>query len=307
MNDRYFAANRFFRQKFGQKIRKISLNAGFSCPNRDGTLDREGCVFCDGYGSGPLLRNPPPIDAQIESYIRSHPGAAFVAYFQAFSNTYAPPDILRARYAQALCFPQVKGVFIGTRPDCIHKDVLQVLTELSAQTYVCVELGLQSIHETSLNYLNRHHGLEAFQSAFQALKDCGLDVVVHLILGIPGESREMMLATIQEMNRIKPRGIKLHMLHVLRRTRLESLYLSGVVPLFSREQYISLVVDMLEYLDPDIVVHRLTGERNRELFVAPDWALDKAATLNRIRQVMCERDTWQGKRLGAPGPAQSCP
>ena len=210
----------------------------------------------------------------------------------------------RQLYFLPLRFPGIKGIFIGTRPDCVNIDVLQVLSELSEQTYVCVELGLQSIHEASLSYLNRHHGPEKFYQAFAALKNCGLDILVHLILGIPGESRDMMLSTILEMNRIKPRGIKLHMLHVLRRTRLESLYLQGKVPLFTQEEYITLVVDLLEFLDPDIVVHRLTGERHRELFVAPAWALDKAGTLNRIHQEMRRRDTWQGRKLGAPGPAQ---
>ncbi|HDP94775.1 MAG TPA: TIGR01212 family radical SAM protein [Candidatus Aminicenantes bacterium] len=304
MNERYFTANRFFRQKFGHKTRKIPLNAGFSCPNRDGTLDTLGCIYCDQFGSGPLLKTPLPIDVQIESHIKNQPDAHYIAYFQAFSNTYAPADTLRALYAPALRFPQVKGVFIGTRPDCLHTDVFQVLIDLSKQRYVCVELGLQSIHETSLKFLNRHHDFETFRSAFRALKDCGLDVLVHLILGIPGESTDMMRSTILEMNRIKPRGIKLHMLHVLRRTQLEALYQQGNIPLFNQEQYVTLVADLLESLDPDIVVHRLTGERNRELFVAPVWALDKVDTLNRIHQEMRKRDTWQGKKLGARGPMQ---
>jgi len=300
MNDRYFSANQFFREQFGGKTRKISLNAGFNCPNRDGTLDTQGCIYCDAYGSGPLLEHPPTVKDQIATYLTKHPGSRYIAYFQAFSNTYAPADRLHQLYAQALIFPEVKGVFIGTRPDCINKEVLEVLAELSSQTYVCVELGLQSIHDRSLQRLNRHHDYADFLKAFNALRNVGLDTVVHLILGIPGESRQDMWASLHEMNRLLPRGIKLHMLHVLKQTKLASLYRNGEIQLFSQKEYVSLLVDLLEGLAPDIVVHRLTGERNRELFIAPAWALDKAGTLKRISQEMSQRDTWQGKALGAP-------
>ncbi|MDY0296491.1 MAG: TIGR01212 family radical SAM protein [Acidobacteriota bacterium] len=302
MDERWFSLNRFFRQRFGARIRKIPLNAGFSCPNRDGSLDTRGCIYCDAYGSGPLLPAPEPVESQISTYIRRHPQAQFMAYFQAFSNTYAPPGVLRDRYGRALRFPAVRGIFIGTRPDCINAEVIDVLNELSRRTYVCVELGLQSIHDRSLKFLNRHHDYAQFLQAYDRLQARGLDVVVHLILGIPGETQDMMRATIQEMNRLKPRGIKLHMLHVLRNTQLESMYRRGGITLFCREDYVRLVADLLEELDPDIVIHRLTGERNRELFVAPDWALQKAETLNRIQREMIRRDTWQGKNRGAPRP-----
>jgi len=299
MSDRYFTANRFFREIFGGKTRKIPLNAGFSCPNRDGTHDTRGCIYCDAFGSGPLIKTRKSISRQIEDYIRQRPHPRYIAYFQAFSNTYGSAEQLRQAYWPALHYPEVMGVFIGTRPDCINRETIEVLKELSQRTYVCVELGLQSIHEDSLKFLNRHHDYGQFLQAYQALQSIHVDTLIHLILGIPGETVDMMHATIREMNRLKPRGVKLHMLHVLRDTRLEELYRKGKVALFTRENYISLVVELVESLSPEIVVHRLTGERNPELFVAPMWALDKAGILNQIQKEMRERDTWQGRALGA--------
>lgn len=305
MSDRYFTSNRFFRELFGSKTWKIPLNAGFTCPNRDGTHDTEGCIYCDAFGSGPLIENAISISSQIEEYIRKRPQRTYVAYFQAFSNTYGTAQQLRQTYWQVLNYPEVRGVFIGTRPDCLTSENLGVLKDLAKKTYVCVEVGLQSIHDDSLKYLNRHHDYLQFLKAFHALQSIQVDTLIHLILGIPGETTEMMHATIREMNRLKPRGVKLHMLHVLRDTRLEELYRQGRVPLFSRESYVDLIVELLETLSPDIAVHRLTGERNAELFIAPLWALDKAGTLRQIQKELVDRDTWQGKALGASRPGQT--
>ena len=296
MNDRYFTVNRYFRSLFqGQKVRKIPINAGFSCPNKDGTLDINGCTFCDEYGSGPLEKTPPPISDQVETFIHRHPGNQFIAYFQAHSNTYAPPETLRKVYSSVLEYPQVVGISIGTRPDCINKFNLQVIDEISHRTHVSVELGLQSIHESSLKTLNRNHDYPSFLSAFHELKALSVDTVVHLILGIPGESREMMRESIMEMNRLLPRGVKLHMLHVLKNTTLEQQYRRNEITLFRQSEYTELVADLLELLDPRIVIHRLTGERNREIFVAPQWAQDKPGTLRMIGQILQQRDSWQGK------------
>jgi radical SAM protein (TIGR01212 family) len=298
MNEPFHSFHEFLRGKFpGCKVLKIPINAGFSCPNRDGTLSSEGCIFCDRYAAGPMRTGSWSIARQIEFYVRRHPGVKYIAYFQSHCNTYGPVPELHRKYEVALGYEDIVGLSIGTRPDALPMPVLSLLEKLSRRTYLSVELGLQSIHEESLSFLNRNHSYAQFLLAFDELKRRGIDVVVHLIVGIPGETRAHMLGTIAAMNRLRPAGIKLHLLHVLRGTELHSRYVRSPFPLLEQEEYTDIIVDLLEHLDPRIVVHRLSADREKEIFVAPGWALNKAAVLNSIRAKMAARGSRQGSGL----------
>lgn len=301
MQNRYFSFNAFLKKKFNYgKIRKIPINAGFSCPNKNGSISGTGCIFCDTYGSGPIKTFDLSIRDQITSFMAGRSEFKYIAYYQAHANTYAPVNELREKYEIIFDFPEIVGLFIGTRPDAVAPEIYPLLEELNRRTYLTVELGLQSIHEKSLRFLNRNHNYRQFLDTFRQLKEKGIDTVVHLITGIPGETRSDMLATVEEVNRLKPAGVKFHLMHVLKNTRLYDMYREGAFKLLEKEEYIDLAVTLLEHLDPGIVIHRLTGERDREIFYAPEWAMDKNGVIQSIRQTMEERDTYQG-RLADPG------
>lgn len=302
MNELFNSFNDFLKIKFpGQKLLKIPIAAGFSCPNRDGLFSQEGCIFCDPFAAGPVRTAHLPIEQQIERYIAVHPGRKYIAYFQAQSNTYGPISELRQKYETVFNYEEIVGLFIGTRPDMIPQPVLALLQELSGRLYLTVELGLQSIHAPSLSFLKRNHTYGQFLATFQELQAKKIATVVHLIVGIPGESRDHMLATIEEMNRLKPSGVKFHLLHVLKDTALYRQHLVKPFSLLSQDEYVELIVFLLERLDPDIVIHRLTAEREREIFFAPEWALKKQKVLNAIRSRMQKTGTRQG-RLFVPLP-----
>lgn len=298
-NEPYYSFNTFLKQTFGQRVWKIPVNAGFSCPNKDGTISTQGCIFCDAYGSGPIqsMKMQLSIPEQIERFIQGHSGMKYIAYYQAHSNTCAPVEVLRKQYEHIFNYEEIVGLFIGTRPDSIAQDIYPLLTELSRKTYLTIELGLQSVHPKSLEFLTRNHSYQQFLETFNALKSINIDVVVHLIIGIPGETRQDMQETIREMNRIKPAGVKFHMLHVLKNTPLFELYDNKPFSLLEQDDYVDLMVELLEHLDPSIVIHRLTGERDKEIYHAPLWALDKHSTINAIRQKMTDNQTYQGRLL----------
>jgi len=302
MNEPYHSFTGFLRKKFpGEKIVKIPIAAGLSCPNRDGSLSWAGCTFCDPYASGPLHAGGMSIERQIEGYMANHGGKKYIAYFQANSNTYGPVSELRRKFETVFKYPDIVGLFIGTRPDAISGPAFELLAELNGRLYLTVELGLQSIHAQSLQLLNRNHSYAQFLESYQKLQALKIDTVVHLIVGIPGETRADMLATIAEMNRLKPAGIKFHPLHVLRGTALQRQYLEKPFPLLGRDGFVKRIALLLEYLDPDIVIHRLTAEREKELFVAPEWALNKQAVLAAIRLRLRQTSTFQGRRY-VPAP-----
>ncbi len=298
MKNRYNSFSAFLKKKFNrQKVRKIPINAGFPCPNKNGRISSQGCIFCDTYGSGPIKTFELSIPEQIKRFMGKQKEFKYIAYYQAHSNTCAPVEELRKKYEMIFDFPGIVGLFIGTRPDAIAPGVYPLLEELNKRTYLAVELGLQSIHAKSLDYLNRNHTYYQFLDTFQQLKKRKIDVLVHLIIGIPGESESDMVETVHEMNCIKPAGIKFHLLHVLRNTRLYDMYHRGEFRLLEKDEYVNLVVTLLEHLDPSIVIHRLTGERDREIFYAPAWAMNKNDVIQSIRKAMEERDTYQGKRF----------
>lgn len=303
MQERYNSFNTFLKNKFkGLKIRKIPINAGFPCPNKNrhpGVLGK-GCIFCDAFGSGPIRVFNLSITEQIKAFI-GEPGQIkkkdikYIAYYQAHANTYAPIETLREKYDIIFNFPEIVGLFIGTRPDAIAPGVYPLLEELNRRTYLTVELGLQSIHARSLQFLNRNHTYEEFLDTFDQLKRRNIATLVHLIIGIPGETTGDVLATIKEMNRLKPAGIKFHLLHILKNTELYNMYKQGEIKLLEKDAYVNLVVTLLEHLDPEIVIHRLTGERDKEIFYAPLWAMNKNEVIQSIRDIMQSRDTFQGK------------
>jgi radical SAM protein (TIGR01212 family) len=298
MVEPYRTFNSFLKLKFpGQKVRKIPINAGFSCPNKDGLLSSLGCIFCDEYGSGPIQYHHIGIRQQIEDFINHHPGKKYIAYYQAYTNTYAPVEELKKKYEIIFSYQDILGLFIGTRPDAIENETYELLKELNRKTYLSVELGLQSVHNKSLSFLNRNHSYSQFLETFSTLKAFHIDTVVHLIIGIPGESFTDMLANVKEMNRLKPAGIKFHLLHILENTTLYRLFKQNQIQLMTIDQYIETMIYLLEHLDPSIVIHRITGEREPELFVAPGWALNKINVINRLKSKMVENRIVQGDKL----------
>ncbi|MFZ2948491.1 MAG: TIGR01212 family radical SAM protein [Desulfuromonadaceae bacterium] len=290
---------------FGCKVQRISVDAGFTCPNRDGSLDTDGCVFCGGNGSGSYgIRRDLTISGQLEDgkdvMRRKYHARKFIAYFQAYSNTYAAIDRLRGVFSEALSVSDVSGLIIATRPDCLPDDVLDYLQDLSQRTYLWLELGMQSMYDRSLKLINRQHDHGCSVDAFRRAKLRGLRICAHVILGLPGETREEMLAVAGELNRLGVDGVKLHLLHVMKGTRLAEMYGRGEVAVIGRDEYAGLVCDFLELLDPRILIHRLTGDGGHDNLIAPLWSLKKFEVLNLIDAEMERRGTRQGSRFTSP-------
>ncbi len=301
MKKRYQLYSEHLKQTFGGRVHKISIDAGYGCPNRQGGRVGAGCLFCDPGGSGSDgLERQLSITDQIETakelMVRKYRAQRFIAYFQPFSNTYAPLDTLRRDYDEALAVADVVGLAVGTRPDCLGDDVLDLLAEYSRRTDLWLEIGLQSIHDQSLNFLRRGHDYATFLTACAGAMRRGIRVCVHLILGLPGEDREAMLATADAMAQLKIDGIKIHLLHVLRKTELGDLYQKGAIELLTQDDYVTLVADFIERLHPQTLIHRLTGDGPREILLAPLWSLNKWEVLNAIDAELERRKTTQGSR-----------
>ena len=303
---RYRDFNGYLREHFGERVQKISLDAGLGCPNRDGTLSFEGCTFCDqrGSGSGALSRDGISIEDQLDRGIlgasRRFGARKFIAYFQSFTNTYAPVPVLRSLYDRAVSRPGIVALAVGTRPDCVAPEVLDLLASYRERVQVWVEYGLQSAHDTTLRAVNRGHDAACFARAVRETARRGLHVCAHIILGLPGESRDMMLETARFVAALPVEGIKIHGLYVIEGTALARHYREGRFRCLDRENYVERVVDVLELLPGDMVIQRLTGDPPRGLpLVAPDWARDKGMTLKRIRERLEERDTRQGSLFGS--------
>ena len=299
-NKRYYSLNYFLRQKFGEKIFKISLDGGFTCPNRDGRVSKNGCIFCSPRGSGDFTMKNKDLSLQFEEakamMQKKWRSGKYIGYFQAYTNTYAPVDVLREKYNTILEKENVIGLAIATRPDCLPTDILELLEELNSRTYLWVELGLQTIHEDTARLINRGYAMETYVSAVEELKKRNIDVVTHCILGLPGETNVDMLETVNFVAGTKTQGIKLHLLHLMKDTPMVKLYEEGTLKLMERDEYVGLVVDCLEKLPPDMVIHRLTGDGPRATLIGPWWSLNKWEVLNAIDDKLVERDSWQGKR-----------
>ncbi len=346
---RYYAFSRFLKDRFGAKVYRVTIDAGFTCPNVDGTVAVGGCVYCDNRSFSPNRRLPratvrEQVRRGVEILQTRYQATKFLAYFQAATNTYAPVDKLKKLYDEALDHAQVVGLVIGTRPDSLPEDVLDLIERYARDRYVCLELGLQTIHDRSLDWMNRGHHFDAFVEAVERLNHrfvlrsseaprfapaprsdspdlihcfapapCNetldppgakrkpslpseLDLCAHVILGLPGESHDDMLATADALARLPVHAVKIHNLHVVKDTPLKKMYERGEARMFERDEYVQVVCDFLEHLPPDMVIHRLSGDAPPDYLVAPLWCLDKPALLRAIRDELERRDSWQGKK-----------
>ncbi len=300
-NKRYHTLDYFYKHKFNNKVAKISLNAGFSCPNIDGKVGTGGCIYCSNLGSGEYAGNVnDDLLTQFNKIKKimqqKWPNSKFIGYFQAHTNTYAPIDILKEKYELILKQPNVVGLSIATRPDSINDECLKYLSELNKRTYLTVELGLQTIHESTSKLINRCHSLACFEQMVKKLRANNIDVVVHIINGLPYENRQMMLQTVEYLNNLDIQGIKIHMLSILNNTKLAIMYKNKPFKILTREEYINIVCDQLERLRPEIVIHRITGDPMESQLIEPKWLTNKTTILNDIDKEMVKRNTYQGKK-----------
>ena len=300
-NDKpYHSLDYELKQKYGEKVYKIALDAGMTCPNRDGTCGIRGCIFCSEGGSGDFAAKGTSIAIQLEKgkqcFHDKKIGTKFIAYFQAYTNTYAPVEKLEQIYRDALDEPSVVGISIATRPDCLGRDVLSLLDRLNREyddKFIWVELGLQTVHEQTAQLVRRGYPLPVFETALTQLRAISIPVIAHVILGLPGETKEMMLETCVYLAEKHISGIKLQLLHVLKNTDLAQIYEKKSFEILDFMEYIDIVISCLEVLPPDMVIHRVTGDGPRDLLIAPLWSLDKRRVLNTLHQEMKRRGTWQ--------------
>lgn len=298
-NKRYYSLNYFLREKFGEKVFKISLDAGFSCPNRDGTISSGGCVFCSERGSGDFAgdRNF-SIARQFEDIKcmmnKKWKEGKYIAYFQAYTNTYGNIEVLREKYEEALKQEGVVGLAIATRPDCLGDEVIELLREINSKVYLWVELGLQTINEKTARVINRGYTLKVFEEGLKKLNEAGIHVVVHTIFGLPEETEEDMLATVKYISHSGIQGVKFHLLHLMKGTPLVKLYEIGRLRFLEEEQYINLICKSITMLPENMVIHRLTGDAPRELLIGPLWSLKKWEILNAIDRKLIEKGLYQG-------------
>ena len=288
----YNSLNNYLRQRFGCKVYKLALTGGFTCPNRDGKLDTRGCIFCSGSGSGDFADET--IDEAVRRVAAKNKGGKYIAYFQSFTGTYAPIDYLRAKFTQAINHPDVVALSIGTRPDCLGDEVMALLSELNRIKPVWIELGLQTIHPQTAEYIRRGYDLGVFDEAVRKLKAAGIEVIVHMILGLPGETDEMIYETARYIGASGADGVKFQLLHVLRGTDLAAGYEAGKFEALSLEKYTELLCGCIERIPPEMVVHRLTGDGAKRDLIAPLWSGDKKRVLNEINRHFDEVGLEQG-------------
>lgn len=294
-NKRYHTLNYYNKTKYGCKVFKVSLNAGFSCPNKKNST---GCIYCyNGSGENDGMDLISQFNKVRDNNLKKWPNAKYIGYFQAGTNTYADIETLKSKYEPILKLDNVIGLNIATRCDALDDDVLDYLEDLNNRTDLIVELGLQTIHEDTSKLINRGHTLEQFESAVLELRKRNIDVVVHIINGLPFETKEMMLDTVRYLNKLDIQGIKIHMLFILKDTPILNLYNTTHFHVLSKEEYIDIVIDQLELLRPEIVIHRITGDPIKELLVEPSWLLKKFSVLDDIDKKMVSRDSYQGKRI----------
>ena len=303
-DSRFRSLNDDLRERFGEKLYKLTLNGGCTCPNRDGTLGTRGCIFCSEGGSGEFAASPQlSIQEQIEDgkqrLAGKRPVKKYIAYFQAYTNTYAPVEHLRRVFTEAISCPEIAVLSIATRPDCLGEEVLELLEELNRRKPVWVELGLQTIHEKTASFIRRGYPLPVFDQAVKELEARGIEIIVHTILGLPGETADMMLDTVRYVNSTPAAGIKLQLLHILKHTDLADYYQHTGFHILTMNEYVDLVIRCLEVCRPDLVIHRLTGDGPKDLLIAPEWSQAKRQVLNTIQKELKRRNTFQG-RLYSP-------
>lgn len=302
----YYSLDAYCKDTFGHKCYKIALDAGMTCPNRDGTLDTRGCIFCSAGGSGEFAVSGPDIASQIaagkQKFGKKRIGEHFIAYFQSYTNTYAPLLTLRRLFTEALCEPDICGISIATRPDCLGKDVLDLLTELKAtfpDKFIWIELGLQTIHENTADYIRRGYKLNCFEAAVDNLHQIQIPTIVHVILGLPGETKEQIYKTIQYLNNKSIFGLKLQLLHVLEGTDLAEDYRRGLFDTLEKEEYLDILIHCLELTSPRVVIHRVTGDGPKDILISPRWSLNKRDVLNSLHKKMKQNNNYQGRLFNA--------
>lgn len=297
---RYYSLDYYLKETFGEKVYRIALNGGMTCPNRDGTLDIRGCIFCSAGGSGDFASS---VDLSVTKQIeegkkllqKKTDCRLFIAYFQAYTNTYAPVSYLRKIFSEAICHPDIVALSIATRPDCLDSEILTLLSELNHIKPVWVELGLQTIHPQTAAFIRRGFDYDCYEKTVFSLKAQGISVITHLILGLPSETHEQMLSSVKKISTLPLDGVKLQLLHVLENTDLADYYKKEGFSVLSQEEYVELIIDCLEYLPQNVVIHRLTGDGPRKLLLAPEWSIHKKQVLNQIQRRLKERDTYQGR------------
>lgn len=302
----YYSINEYCKNRYHEKLYKIAIDAGFTCPNRDGTRGKRGCIFCSAGGSGDFAVKAvsKSVTEQIQEGLSlfkgKRVGTRFIAYFQAYTNTYAPVEHLRTLYTQALSHPDIAGISIATRPDCLPEECLDLLAELQAQfpyKFIWVELGLQTMHAATVEFIRRGYSLSVFENAMAELTERNIPVIVHVILGLPGETADMQYETISYLNRLQPFGIKLQLLHILKGTDLAEYYQNSTngFTALGKQEYLDLLIGCIERLSPDIVIHRVTGDGPKDLLIAPTWSLNKRDVLNSLHKQMREQNAFQGR------------
>ncbi|MDO9565218.1 MAG: TIGR01212 family radical SAM protein [Candidatus Desulfaltia sp.] len=303
MSERYYDFNTYLRTVFGCRVQKITLDAGLSCPNRDGKISKKGCIYCNARGSGTgayakgLSITKQMVDGK-KWLSRKYKARKFLAYFQSFTNTYAPVDKLKSLYEEALAIDDVVGLSIGTRPDCVDEPILDLLQGYAKHYHIWIEYGLQSVHDATLALINRGHDFQCFKKAVAATQNRGIKICTHVILGLPNETETQILETAKKVADMGIDGIKIHLLYVVKGTELEKLYMKGKYKCLAQQQYVDLVCDFLELIPHNMVIQRLTGDPHPEELVAPAWSLQKRETLALIAKTLEKRDSWQGKREG---------
>lgn len=298
---RYYSFNQYLKEQFGERVQKVTLDAGLGCPNRDGTKGWGGCIYCDQFGSGTGVREKYPdlksqAQAGMERLAKRYKARKFIAYLQSFTNTYAPVETLRSLYDEAVKFPNVVGLAVGTRADCITGEVLELLSEYSPRLMVWLELGLQSVHDETLQAINRGHTYKEFLEGYALASKYPLLICLHVIIGLPGEQGRHIFTTAQEVARLKPDGLKIHALYINRGTPLEQLFRDGKYTPLQQQDFVARACDFLELLPPGVVIQRLTGDPRRKELVAPHWALRKQETLSLIEKELEKRGSSQGSK-----------
>lgn len=301
-NKRYHTLNYYYKNKYGTKVFKVSLNGGFTCPNKDGTVGTKGCIYCSKLGSGDFAGNKSKdIVTQFNEVknimLKKWPNAKYIGYFQANTNTYASVDKLKSLFEPIIKLDNVVGLNIATRSDAISDECLEYLIDLNKRTDLVIELGLQSMHDETLKYINRGHDLKSFEECFKKLKENNIKVVVHIINGFPNETKSMMLDTVKYLNSLGIDGIKIHMLHIIKDTELANIYKEKPFHVLTKEEYIDIVINQLELLDEKVVINRITGDPVKEDLIEPTWLLKKFCVLNDIDKEMVKRNTYQGAKL----------
>ena len=302
-NKRYYTLDYFYKHKFNSKVFKVSLDMGLTCPNIDGTVGIGGCIYCKN-GSGDFAGDrKKPLKEQFDEIknmmLKKWPNSKYIAYFQSNTNTYAPLDFLKKNFEEVIKYEKVVGLSIGTRPDSITLEVMDYLEDLSKRTYLTVELGLQTIHDKTSKFINRCHTLECFKDCVKELRKRGINVVVHIINGLPYETKEMMIETVKYLNKLDIQGIKIHMLSIVKDTKLNIIYKEKPFHILTKEEYVDIVCEQLEYLREDIVINRITGDPKREDLVEPDWLVKKFCVMNDIDKEMKKRDIYQGDKTSS--------